>query len=185
MKKNPDQSLNFASEQETRFFYSWEVPTDIKRIQEFVKKLESILTQLGWEEEEVYRVSLVFNEWLANAVVHGNLGLEKSECPPNIDWVKWIERHQERAGNQAKKVGVTVRASKTEVTIEIQDEGKNSPEFWKKVKNATSSKNLLKSSGRGFLLSRAYLNGLEFEKTPQGVKVTLSRDLNQPLPEVK
>jgi len=177
------ENLNIPNQElEPTVSFSWDLETEINKVQIYEDKLNKILLGLGWEKEDVDAVSLNFREWVINAIVHGNMALKKQQIPKDEYWEKWITANQGKYRNKQKTVGVQLRANRHRVVIEIQDQGKNSPEFWKNVKDATASENLLNTSGRGILISQKMLNSIDFEKNKQGVKVTLVRDLTKPLP---
>ena len=103
---------------------------------------------LGFDEEDQHRIGISVRECLVNAVVHGN------------------------AYNSRKKVHLGVNRTDKGLEILIGDEGDHFDPAM--LPDPTESENLLRSSGRGLLLMRAFMDEVEVRpRTPQGTEVRL------------
>ncbi|MBI3231690.1 MAG: ATP-binding protein [Candidatus Doudnabacteria bacterium] len=137
--------------------YDWNIDSEVSDTDSYRAAIEGSLKVKGWNEDEADKIGLGFKELLDNAIKHGN------------------------KNTPGKKVSVKIKITPTKFEGEIQDEGKDSKAFWENLPDPTADENLLKSSGRGILMARAWMNEVKFEKNKQGVKVVFVRDLNQPL----
>jgi anti-sigma regulatory factor (Ser/Thr protein kinase) len=134
--------------------FSWDNdPENAERAAEMTKEE---LVRLGWPEEAAYKFSLAVAEAVANATIHGNLGIDKKDGEDNYE--ERIRKAQEE--NEAKRVKVYFRFTKEEATAQIKDEGKFIPP--KEMIDPTEGDNLLKSSGRGFLIIFDGTDNVEF-----------------------
>lgn len=117
-----------------------------------VEAVELIARQLCVEsqipEEEIDSVSMAVRECMANAVAHGN--------------------HY----SQKKFVHVVLASDGRQVRIRIRDEGEGFDPS--DVENPLDENNLLKASGRGILLMRAFLDAVDIHRCdPSGTEVVL------------
>ncbi|CUT00507.1 serine/threonine-protein kinase RsbW [Candidatus Kryptobacter tengchongensis] len=98
-------------------------------------------------DEDFYRLYLASSEAFINAIVHGNK-LEPS-----------------------KKVKVRFKSFKKSFEIEVQDEGEGfEPES---IPDPTVNENLLRESGRGIYIIKAFSDVVKFHKTRNGMKVKI------------
>jgi len=162
----------------------WEMATDIgKAVDTHEDRLKERLKQLGWDDDETFKIGLTFREWLVNAMVHGNMGpLQKEEVGEEA-WDKVIEERQKQAQATGKKVRVTGSVSDERVELIIQDQGKETREFWLGHRRSPVKEGLMDTSNRGWYLAEHLMNSISFKKTPEGLEVTLIRDKNLPLPK--
>jgi len=164
---------------------SWpDIASTIEAASEYQERMETLLKQNGWDEEEAYQISYAFQELLKNAIIHGNLGLKKPPGEEKEDWSKIVPTASALPENKGKTVAVTVSIAPRRVTITIQDVGKNTPKFWEKdsdTKGMRTGADTQWKSGRGVMISEAFLNEVRYEKNEAGVKATLIRDLDIPI----
>lgn len=108
--------------------------------------------ELGFDEEVRQDIGIAVRESLVNAVAHGN-------------------RYHAR-----KKVLFRVWKGPGGLTIEIEDQGKGfDPD---EVPDPLDGENLLRHSGRGLLMIRAYMDELHYTKLqPEGTKVRMVKHL--------
>jgi anti-sigma regulatory factor (Ser/Thr protein kinase) len=124
------------------------------------------------------RLSAAVEEIMMNAITYGNLGIKKTG---NHDFIAGdIETAENAPEALEKRVFVSVRMNEERVVITIQDQGKNSPEFWKLKRIDPTQEGLMNADGRGELITTGSgdLKGFdkpEYEKNEIGVKVTLRR----------
>lgn len=108
--------------------------------------------QAGLEEDDLHALGMAVREAAVNAVVHGN-------------------RY-----NARKKVHLTVSRAPDRLTVVIGDEGEGFA--LDSIADPLAPENLLRQSGRGLLLIRAFVD--EFELTrrqPRGTEVRLVKYL--------
>jgi len=100
------------------------------------------------DQEKISGLLLAVTEATTNAIIHGN------------------------KNNKLKLVRIYVYVDGKTITIKIKDEGKGfDPTI---VPDPTDPENLLKDSGRGLYLMRVYMDGLEYNKTPEGTETILT-----------
>lgn len=105
----------------------------------------------GFEEEESQQIGMAVRECMVNAVVHGN-------------------RY-----NKKKKVHLDLEPSSTGLSVVIGDEGEGFDVA--SLPDPLSPENLLRQSGRGLLLVRAFMD--DFQVTPRpggGTEVHLRKN---------
>ena len=99
---------------------------------------------LAFDEDEMHNIGIAVRECMVNAVVHGN-------------------RY-----NARKKVQVKITRTADRITVVIADEGDGfDPDA---VPDPLASENLLRFSGRGVMLMRAFMD--EFQVSPREPKGT-------------
>ena len=123
-----------------------------------VDSAESLVLDLaqkaGFEEEDLHKIGMAVRESMVNAVVHGNQ----------------YSAH--------KKVHVSVSKGPDRLTVTIADQGKGFE--LQHVPDPLSQDNLLRHSGRGMFLIRAFMDELEVRRlSPNGTEVTLVKYIGQ------
>ena len=176
----PHSPSQFEQEPQT---ISWpDIPSTIEAAVEYQEKMESLLKQNGWDEEEAYQVGYAFQELLKNAIVHGSLGLKKASGEQEEDWSKKVAAASALPEHKSKTVAVTVSITPRKITVTIQDPGANSTKFWEKeTAGLRTGADTQWKSGRGVEISEAFLNQVRYEKNNTGVKTTFIRDLDSPI----
>jgi serine/threonine-protein kinase RsbW len=123
-----------------------------------VDKAEAIVVgeaqKVGFEEDDANQIGMAVRECMVNAVVHGNRYSKK------------------------KQVHFDVEASDGSITVTIGDEGAGFD--LSSLPDPTSPENLLRQSGRGILLIRAFMD--EFDVHPRaggGTEVRLLKNLTK------
>ncbi|HYG99451.1 MAG TPA: ATP-binding protein [Terriglobales bacterium] len=106
----------------------------------------------GFSEDEVQRISMAVREGVVNAVLHGN------QYDPN------------------KKVRISFEANATALVIRIADEG--SGVDVENVPDPLAPENLLKTSGRGIFLIRAFMDEVHFKNLNPGTEITLVKHVS-------
>ena len=161
------------------------IETNIAEVEKYETDLENKLKLLGWDDFDIFGVSMAFHEWVLNAMIHGNMGIARGEGETDEVWIERIRKAQKLSEVKSKHVFVDIKASVRNLEISIQDEGQNTPEFWLKEKISRTKEEELKwFSSRGNVMARAFTNSINFEKNKKGIKVTLIRNLDVPLPEI-
>jgi serine/threonine-protein kinase RsbW len=113
----------------------------VERAEEMVL---DVAGRMGFDEDDLHRISVAVRESMVNAVVHGN-------------------RY-----NANKKVHLSVLAESGQLTIRVADEGDGFDAA--KVANPLAEENLMRQSGRGILLMQAFVD--EFEIRPSAGRGT-------------
>lgn len=111
-----------------------------------VDKAEALVMQeagkLGFEEDDKHQIGMAVRECMVNAVVHGN-------------------RY-----NKKKHVHLGVEVSAEELAVTIGDEGEGFDIA--SLPDPTAPENLLRQSGRGLLLIRAFMDYFDMHPRPGG-----------------
>lgn len=101
----------------------------------------------GFDEDEVGRIAMAVREATVNAVLHGNA------YDPN------------------KRVTIAFESNPEALTISIRDEGKGLESD--EIPDPLAPENLLKQSGRGIFLIRAFMDEVRFRNMDPGTEITL------------
>ena len=110
--------------------------------------------KIGFNEDDQNSISMAVRECMVNAVAHGN-------------------RY-----NARKKVYLKLEATRESLAVTIGDEGGGFDE--NSVPDPLAQENLLKQSGRGLLLMRAFMDECEHtSRTPNGTLVRLVKRLQE------
>ncbi len=105
----------------------------------------------GFDEDDMHKIGMAVRECMVNAVVHGN-------------------RY-----NEKKKVHFSVRADAERLTIRIVDQGEGFD--LSDLPDPLADENLLRHSGRGLFLIRAFMDDLQIHKAaPSGTEVILVKN---------
>jgi serine/threonine-protein kinase RsbW len=108
--------------------------------------------QAGVEEDELQKIAMAVRESMVNAVVHGN-------------------RYSAH-----KKVRLSVSGGPGQLTVKIADEGEGFD--FENVPDPLAPENLMRSSGRGIFLIRAFMDEFQVRRlNPIGTEVTLVKYL--------
>jgi serine/threonine-protein kinase RsbW len=112
---------------------------------------DRVAAQAGIDEDTRSGVSMAVREAMINAVLHGN------------------------AYDPAKRVNLTLEQNGKELIVTIIDEGHGFvPE---EVPDPLAPENLLKESGRGIFLMRAFMDEVRFRKLNPGTEIILIKRL--------
>ncbi len=118
---------------------------------ESVNKAEELSNQLaaqaGFDEDECQKISMAVREAAVNAVLHGN------------------------AYDPKKKMTFSYENTGGQLVIRIADQGKGLDVA--SVPDPLAPENLLKQSGRGIFLMRAFMDEVRFRTLDPGSEVTL------------
>jgi serine/threonine-protein kinase RsbW len=110
--------------------------------------------KLGLEEDEQHQIGMAVRECTVNAVVHGN-------------------RY-----NKNKRVHLQIDRSDKELAVLIGDEGEGFD--LNSLPDPLAPENLLRQSGRGLMLARAFMDEFDLHPRPGGgTEVRLVKHLNQ------
>jgi serine/threonine-protein kinase RsbW len=101
----------------------------------------------GFDEDECGRISMAVREATVNAVLHGN--------------------HYD----PAKRVTVSFEVTPSALTVAVRDEGSGLDPA--SVPDPLAPENLLKQSGRGIFLIRAFMDEIHFRSLSPGTEITM------------
>jgi len=118
---------------------------------ESVNKAEEMAGQLaakaGFDEDSRDGITMAVREAMINAVLHGNA------YDPN------------------KRVNLSLEQNDRELVVTISDEGRGlDPD---EIPDPLAAENLMKQSGRGIFLIRAFMDEVRFRKLEPGTEITL------------
>lgn len=122
------------------------------------------------DEADWQRAGMALAEALTNAIDHGNLELDSNLRED--DSVCYAALRQERIADpryRDKKVRVESRMTRTEATFVIRDEGSGFDPG--SLPDPTDPDNLTKSTGRGILLIRTFMDEVHFNE--RGNEITM------------
>ena len=128
----------------------------LESVDEAERTVLRVAGQAGLGEDELHELGMAVREAAVNAVVHGN-------------------RY-----NSRKKVHLTVSHTPEKLTILIGDEGEGFDE--NSIADPLAPENLLRQSGRGLLLIRAFVDEFDLHRRPdaRGAEVKLVKYLSKP-----
>lgn len=106
----------------------------------------------GFSEDEVQRISMAVREGVVNAVLHGN------KYDPN------------------KKVRISFENSGESIEIHITDEGSGLDVS--KIPDPLAPENLLKTSGRGIFLIRAFMDEVQVNNLNPGTEIVMIKHVH-------
>jgi len=113
---------------------------------------DKLAEEAGLDEEDRFRLAMSVREAAVNAVVHGN-------------------RY-----NARKKIHLNVSRTPDQLSINIGDEGEGFEQ--ESIPDPLAPDNLLRQSGRGLLLIRAFVDEFELRpRQPRGTEVRLVKYL--------
>jgi serine/threonine-protein kinase RsbW len=118
------------------------LPSRVESIAEAAQAAAEVAKRAGLGEEGAFGLDMAVREAVTNAVLHGNRQDESK--PVEINFV-------ERSG---------------ELVVTVRDYGEGfDPE---RVADPTAEENLLKTSGRGILFMRTFMDTVEWQRHPEG-----------------
>lgn len=147
----------------------WVLPSKIEIVKPVTVALERKLTRLGWKLSEVHDFAyLVFGELLANAIAHGNLGIEGRTAH-----IAEVAKEQQKKLNTDKKVFIKIDADENRISVTIRDEGRGFNV--KKVADPTTAENKMEATGRGGFLMGHYANAVNYSEDGKEVEIVKER----------
>ncbi|MFN2454684.1 MAG: ATP-binding protein [Pyrinomonadaceae bacterium] len=118
------------------------LPSRIEAIDDAANAAAEVARRAGFDEEALFGIDMAVREAVTNAVLHGN---EQDET---------------------KHVDIRFTNSRQHLEIKVRDRGKGfDPDD---VPDPTAPLNILKTSGRGLLFMRAYMDEIEYARHEQG-----------------
>jgi anti-sigma regulatory factor (Ser/Thr protein kinase) len=135
------------------------------------------------DDESRSRVMLGLVEMFTNAVEHGNLGVSGAEkqalkAQGEIAFQQELRRRMNQPPYRERKVYVTASVNEDAAVFTIRDEGQGFD--FSNLPDPTDADNLFKSSGRGILLTRAFVDELSYSGCGNRVTLVKRRDPRRP-----
>lgn len=122
------------------------IEVTLETLLDSVDLAESIVKRVaeasGFEEDDVHKIGMAVREGVINAYNYGN-------------------QHDRR-----KKIRITVELEPDKMTVHVLDEGKGFE--LTEVPDPLAEENLLRTSGRGIFLMRAFMDDLTVRRGPAG-----------------
>jgi serine/threonine-protein kinase RsbW len=130
---------------------SYRMESTLESVNKAEEMADRVAAQAGIDEDTRSGVSMAVREAMINAVLHGN------------------------AYDPGKRVNLTLEQNGKELIVTIVDEGHGFvPE---EVPDPLAPENLLKESGRGIFLMRAFMDEVRFRKLNPGTEIILIKRL--------
>ncbi|HUR37375.1 MAG TPA: ATP-binding protein [Terriglobales bacterium] len=120
---------------------------------------EQLALKVGFAEEDLHKITMSVREAAVNAVLHGNA------YDPN------------------KKIMVSFDTANDSLAITISDQGKGLDE--KAVPDPLSEDNIMKTSGRGIFLIKAFMDEVNIRDLHPGTEITLVKHKGAPAGDAK
>ncbi len=131
---------------------SYTLDSSLESVNKAEETASEIATKSGFDPDEVQRIAMAVREAAVNAVLHGN------------------------SYDPRKKVHVAFETAGDTLTITMRDEGKGLDPS--EVPDPLAPENLLKQSGRGIFLIRAFMDEVRFRNMEPGTEITLIKRLS-------
>ncbi len=162
----PDGQQEFTIEEE-----QFVLESDLQLVKSIVTKVDQKLKALGWNQDDIEIVTSAVDELVVNGIAHGNQGLPSYEDPQML-----FDQSQLKTKNEPteKKVYVTTKLTPQKAMVIVRDEGKGFIPT-DEAEQALKDENLLRPTGRGYLIMKHQLDDILYEIDPNrgGTVVTI------------
>lgn len=150
---------------------TWKLENDPKLVSGLVAHLRTLLLQKHvCNESDLLRVSSAIDEALLNALYHGNLDIDSSlKEEDHNKFHDLAKRRRHETPYCDRTISVTVCIDVHDLRIVITDQGNGFDQST--LPDPTDPEYLLRPSGRGLLLMRAFMDDVQYNDT--GNEVTL------------
>ncbi len=146
----------------------------IEKILELGEHLELMLKKFGWDEDEILKISLGFNEAVINSAFHGNYGAKVvGDVPLYVDAENKIKALIESGQPLPQPVEVSYFVSSRQVKITLKDYGAGFD--LKKVPNPLEKSNLAKTSGRGIIFIQDAFDEVSYSEGGRRLELTKTK----------
>ena len=130
---------------------SYRMESTLESVNKAEEMADQVATRAGFDEDTRSGISMAVREGMINAILHGN------------------------AYDTNKRANLSFEHNDRELVITISDEGHGFiPD---EVPDPLAPENLLKTSGRGIFLMRAFMDEVRFRKLGPGTEITLIKRL--------
>ncbi|MFV1964794.1 MAG: response regulator [Pirellulaceae bacterium] len=149
---------------------SFLIDNDASMIPALVNYLRRFIRKSGLcDETSGIRTCVALEEALNNALYHGNLELESIAREDRAAYRALVDERRRADPFRSRRISVDVTVTPTEGRFTIRDEGSGFDP--RELPDPTDPANLEKLCGRGLLLMRTFMDGVEFND--KGNEVTL------------
>ena len=151
------------------------IGNDSELITSLVGHLQENVSHMGiCDDAERIRFGVALEEALVNAMYHGNLEVDSNLKEKSIEaYESLVKRRRREPPYGNRKIEVQAELCQDEAVVTVVDEG---PGFDPaSLPDPTDPDNLEKVSGRGVLLMRTFMDGVEFNETGNRVVMTKRR----------
>jgi hypothetical protein len=164
-----------ASERERTFNKDWVLTNDLLEMDALCEEVSKELIALGWDADKAGMVDTQIRELITNAMSHGNGQVFRTKGELDEDWIKRLSEALNSANAQGKRVKIKATLSPQSAKAEIQDEGIESDEFWKRKQRGIPETELTNwYSGHGLEIAEAGAR-VVFQKNQQGILAIYER----------
>lgn len=128
-----------------------------------------------WADDVMMRIGVALHEAVTNAVIHGNLEIG-SELRGVDDqaYSKLVKERQQLEPFCNREVLLSMRVAEGNAEFVITDQG---PGFdVHSVANPTDEENMLKASGRGLIMMRAFMDEVQYNESGNEVRLSKKYD---------
>lgn len=122
--------------------FSATLDSKIESVESAAASVDRFAQDAGFEESDRYFISLAVREIVTNAIKHGN------------------------RFDPSKKIGLRISGEGRDLTIEVTDEGEGFQ--LENVPDPLLAENRERTSGRGIMLTRAFMDDFSVERRSQG-----------------
>lgn len=127
--------------------HSLTLSSTLETVDRVEQEAEAIAVRCGFDEDDVSNIAMAVREAMVNAVVHGN------------------------AYNPAKNVTASFQVTDADLIIQICDQGDGFTS--EGLPDPLLPENILRGSGRGVFLMRAFMDEVHFRLLAPGTELTL------------
>ena len=165
--RNEQQLLQSLISTESHFI----LENDASLVPSLIGHLENNLKRMKLcDENGLIRVAVALREALINAILHGNLEIDSAERDKNEkQYHALIAERREQEPYHDRRVHVYAKESRREAVYVIRDEGRGFDPST--LSDPTDPANLEKTSGRGLLLIRTFMD--EVHHNEKGNEITM------------
>ena len=126
---------------------SLKLTSSLESVDKIERTAEEFGTLAGFDEDTVPNIAMAVREAAVNAILHGN------------------------AYNPAKNITATFEANSDALIVRIADEGTGFDPT--NVPDPHAAENILRGSGRGIILIKAFMDEVHFRQLHPGTELTL------------
>ena len=126
---------------------SLKLTSSLESVDKIERTAEEFATLAGFDEDTVPNIAMAVREAAVNAILHGN------------------------AYNPAKNITATFEANSDALIVRIADEGTGFDPT--NVPDPLAAENILRGSGRGIFLIKAFMDEVHFRQLHPGTELTL------------
>jgi serine/threonine-protein kinase RsbW len=132
---------------------SYTLDSTLDSVNHAESKAQEVAARAGFSEDDQYNIAMAVREAAVNAVLHGN------------------------ARDPQKKFFVAYETTENALVITITDQGSGLDP--RSIPDPLAPENLMKGSGRGIFLIRAFMDEVKFRNVEPGMEITLIKHVGR------